>query len=114
MFSNPYVYQVVDYLFSVPVVEHIFTLSDSILRASAMTQGGIEGVNDNPALGFDKFVAKVICGTLGGCGGGIWIGKDKTNMVYVRVLKTSLIRCFPLKPTYLEFLNTKTLTCCLC
>jgi hypothetical protein len=76
MFSNPYVYQVVDYLFSVPVVEHIFTLSDSVLRASAMTQGGIEGVNDNPALGFDKFVAKVICGTLGGCGGGIWIGKN--------------------------------------
>jgi hypothetical protein len=75
MFSNPYVYQVVDFLFSVPVVEHVFTLSDSILRALAMIQVGVEGVSSNPALGADKFVAKVLCGTLAGCGGGLWIGK---------------------------------------
>lgn len=75
MFSNPYVYQVVDFLFSIPVVEHVFTLSDSILRALAMIQVGVEGVSANPALGADKFVAKVLCGTLAGCGGGLWIGK---------------------------------------
>lgn len=75
MFSNPYVYQVVDYLFSVPLVEHMFTLSDSILRTMAMIESGVEGVGSNPALGPDKIVAKVLCGTLAGCGGGLWIGK---------------------------------------
>jgi hypothetical protein len=75
MFSNPYVYQVVDFLFSVPVIEHVFTLSDSILRAMAMIQTGVEGVSSNPALGPHLFVAKVLCGTLAGCGGGLWIGK---------------------------------------
>lgn len=75
MFSNPYVYQLVDFLFSVPIVEHIFTLSDSVLRALAMIEVGIDGVNSNPALGPDKFVAKILCGTLAGCGGGLWIGK---------------------------------------
>jgi uncharacterized membrane protein YeiH len=75
MFSNQFVYQVVDFLFSVPVIEHVFTVSDSILRAMAMFQFGIEGVNSNPALGADKFVAKIICGTLAGCGGGLWVGK---------------------------------------
>ncbi|KAI8047814.1 uncharacterized protein B0P05DRAFT_481252 [Gilbertella persicaria] len=76
MASNPYVYQIVDFLFSVPLVEHIFTLSDSILRALAMVQSGIEGVTANPDLGADKIVAKILCGTLAGCGGGLWIGKD--------------------------------------
>lgn len=80
MFSNPYVYQVVDFLFSIPVVEHVFTLSDSILRALAMIQVGVEGVSSNPALGADKFVAKVLCGTLAGCGGGLWIGKLSKEM----------------------------------
>lgn len=75
MFSNQYVYQVVDFLFSVPVVEQVFTLSDSILRALAMFQLGVEGVNSNPDLGANKFIAKIICGTLAGCGGGLWVGK---------------------------------------
>lgn len=77
MFSNPYVYQVVDFLINIPVVEHIFTVSDSILRTLAMVQVGIEGVNSNPNLGPTKFVAKVLCGTLAGCGGGLWIGKEE-------------------------------------
>lgn len=75
MFSSPYAYQTVDFLFSLPLVEHFFTLSDSILRAMAMTQSGVEGVTANPALGADKIVAKILCGTLAGCGGGLWIGK---------------------------------------
>lgn len=79
MFSNPYVYQLVNFLFSVPVVEHIFTLSDSVLRALAMIQVGIDGVNSNPALGPDKFVAKILCGTLAGCGGGLWIDAFRLN-----------------------------------
>lgn len=87
MFSNPYVYQLVEFLFSVPVVEHIFTLSDSVLRALAMIQVGIDGVSLNPALGPDKFVAKILCGTLAGCGGGLWIGKfiDKIRKMCVCV-----------------------------
>lgn len=76
MFSNPYVFQIVDYLFSIPFVEHLFTLSDSILRAMAMTQNGVDGVTAHPALGADKIVAKILCGTLGGCGGGLWIGTN--------------------------------------
>ncbi|CEP08076.1 hypothetical protein [Parasitella parasitica] len=79
MFSNPYVYQFVDFLFSIPLVEHVFTLSDSILRALAMIQVGVEGVGSNPALGPDKFVAKVLCGTLAGCGGGLWIDAFRLN-----------------------------------
>ncbi|KAI8352455.1 hypothetical protein EDC96DRAFT_517995 [Choanephora cucurbitarum] len=75
MFSNTMFYQTIDFLFSIPLVEHIFTLSDSILRTLAMVQSGIEGVNHNPGLGQDKIVAKIICGTLAGCGGGLWIGK---------------------------------------
>ncbi|KAG0762948.1 hypothetical protein G6F24_006397 [Rhizopus arrhizus] len=73
MFSNTYVYQILDVLFNVPMIEHVFTLSDSILRALAMCQSGIDGVTSNPALGPNKYVAKVLCGTLAGCGGGLWI-----------------------------------------
>ncbi|KAI8993229.1 hypothetical protein BDB01DRAFT_716555 [Pilobolus umbonatus] len=75
MFSNPYVYQFIDMLFSIPGLEHVFTLSDSVLRANAMIQNGIDGVITNPDLGQDKIIAKIICGTLAGCGGAIWIGK---------------------------------------
>lgn len=76
MFSNPYIYQVVDFLTSITLTNHIFVFSDSILRTLAMTQNGIEGVNSNPALGPHLFVAKILCGTLAGCGGGLWIGKS--------------------------------------
>ncbi|KAI8047905.1 hypothetical protein BDF21DRAFT_372745 [Thamnidium elegans] len=79
MFSHPYVYQVVDFLINIPIVEHIFTVSDSILRTLAMVQVGIEGVNSNPNLGPTKFVAKVLCGTLAGCGGGLWIDAFRLN-----------------------------------
>ncbi|KAI8984627.1 hypothetical protein BDF20DRAFT_911704 [Mycotypha africana] len=79
MFSNPYVYQVIDFLFSIPAIEHMFTLSDSILRAFAMIQTGVEGVASNPALGTDKLVAKILCGTLAGCGGGLWIDAFQLN-----------------------------------
>ncbi|KAI9275306.1 hypothetical protein BY458DRAFT_507043, partial [Sporodiniella umbellata] len=75
MFSNSYVFQVVDALFNMPVIDHAFSLSDSVLRALAMCQNGIDGVSNNPDLGPDKYVAKVLCGTLAGCGGGLWIGK---------------------------------------
>ncbi|KAI7907598.1 uncharacterized protein BX663DRAFT_5323 [Cokeromyces recurvatus] len=79
MSSNSYVYQIIDFLFSIPVIEHLFTLSDSILRALAMIQFGIEGVSSNPALGSDKIVAKILCGTLAGCGGGLWIDTFQLN-----------------------------------
>jgi hypothetical protein len=52
----------------------MFTLSDSILRTLAMCQNGIDGTTFNPDLGPDKYIAKILCGTLAGCGGGLWIG----------------------------------------
>ncbi|RCH79472.1 hypothetical protein CU097_000459, partial [Rhizopus azygosporus] len=73
MFSGSYGYQVIDFLFNIPAIEHLFTLSDSILRALSMCQHGVDGVGSNPALGADKYVAKILCGTLAGCGGGLWI-----------------------------------------
>lgn len=79
MFSSSRIYQITEFLFNIPVIEHIFTLSDSILRALAMCQNGIDGVSSNPALGPEKYVAKVLCGTLAGCGGGLWIGKSKSK-----------------------------------
>lgn len=73
MFSNPYLFQYTDYLFKLPVVEDLFTVADSILRNQAIIQFGVDGVNKT--LGTDKWVAKILCGTLSGSGGGIWIGK---------------------------------------
>ncbi|KAI8342064.1 hypothetical protein BC941DRAFT_499564 [Chlamydoabsidia padenii] len=73
MFSNPYVYPLVQSLFKIPVMEEFLTLADGILRNKVITQIGIEGVALNPLLGNDKWVAKLICGTLAGCGGGFWI-----------------------------------------
>lgn len=74
MFSNSYAYQMMGFLFNIPFVEHMFTLSDSILRTLAMCQNGIDGITFNPDLGPDKYIAKILCGTLAGCGGGLWIG----------------------------------------
>ncbi|KAI8385056.1 uncharacterized protein BYT42DRAFT_493541 [Radiomyces spectabilis] len=75
MFSNSFIYRCTQSLFEMPLGEHLFTLSDAVLRTSAMVQYGIEGVTANPGLGAGKSVAKIICGTLAGCGGGLWIGK---------------------------------------
>lgn len=79
MFSNAYAYQIVDVLFNIPIIEHLFALSDSILRALSMCQNGIDGVSNHPELGPDKYVAKVLCGTLAGCGGGLWIDAFRMN-----------------------------------
>ncbi|KAI8388723.1 uncharacterized protein BYT42DRAFT_561002 [Radiomyces spectabilis] len=73
MFSNPYFYNILQFLFSIPVVEQVVCLSDGILRNFAVTRIGVDGVSANPALGEDKWVAKIICGTLAGSGGGLWI-----------------------------------------
>ena len=85
MFSNPYVFQYTDYLFKLPVVEELFTVGDAILRNQAIIQFGVDGVNTT--LGADKWVAKILCGTLAGSGGGIWIGrwKQKTKIMNVQV-----------------------------
>ncbi|CAO3607659.1 unnamed protein product [Cunninghamella echinulata] len=73
MFSNPYLYQFTQYLFSMPVLQEVLILADGILRNYAITRVGIEGVGSNPSLGEDKWVAKIICGTLAGSGGGFWL-----------------------------------------
>ncbi|ORZ19724.1 hypothetical protein BCR42DRAFT_323529 [Absidia repens] len=75
MFSNPYVYSLVNALFRIPALEQALTLADGILRNFSVTRVGIQGVVSNPALGDDKWMAKLICGTLAGCGGGFWIGR---------------------------------------
>lgn len=74
MFSNPYVFQFLQYLFSIPLVEQLFTAADGVMRTSSVIRNGIEGVALNPELGQDKWVAKILCGTLSGCGGGLWVG----------------------------------------
>ncbi|KAI8343974.1 hypothetical protein BC941DRAFT_326384, partial [Chlamydoabsidia padenii] len=72
MFSNDIIYQGIHWLFcSFPLVEHVFTVSDGFLRTMAMVQGGVDGVET--ALGPNKWMAQLICGTLAGCGGGLWM-----------------------------------------
>jgi hypothetical protein len=68
-------YPLVQTIFSIPALEQVLVVADGILRNFAVTRVGIEGVASNPLLGDDKWVAKLICGTLAGCGGGFWIGK---------------------------------------
>ena len=58
-------------------MEQLFTAADGILRTSAVVNGGIMGVTNNKDLGDDKWVAKIICGALSGCGGGLWTGSFK-------------------------------------
>lgn len=70
-------YQAVDALFHVPLVEEAFTIVDGILRNMAIVQFGIHGVTQS--LGPDKWMAQVICGTLTGCGGAFWIGMCMLN-----------------------------------
>ncbi|KAL0093140.1 hypothetical protein F4703DRAFT_1827648 [Phycomyces blakesleeanus] len=75
MNSSPYVYQLTDALFNLPMVSNLFTLSNGVLRNAAICQLGVNGVSTNPSLGPDKWVAQIICGTLAGCGGALWIGE---------------------------------------
>ncbi|CAO3624362.1 unnamed protein product [Cunninghamella blakesleeana] len=79
MFSNPYFYQFTQYLFSIPTLQEVLILADGILRNYSITKIGIEGVSLNPSLGDDKWVAKLILGTLAGCGGGFWIETFRLN-----------------------------------
>ncbi|KAF7732036.1 hypothetical protein EC973_007141 [Apophysomyces ossiformis] len=73
MFSNPYVYQFFQFLFSVPLIEQLFTAADGIRRNHSIAVTGVEGVSLNPALGADKWMAKIVCGAIAGCGGGLWV-----------------------------------------
>ncbi|KAI8145756.1 hypothetical protein BJV82DRAFT_602145 [Fennellomyces sp. T-0311] len=73
MFSNPYFYQFLEYLFAIPFMEQLFTAADGVLRTAAVVNGGILGVARNSELGEDKWAAKIICGALAGCGGGLWV-----------------------------------------
>ncbi|KAG0174365.1 hypothetical protein DFQ28_006652 [Apophysomyces sp. BC1034] len=73
MFSNPYIYQCFQFLFSVPLVEQLFTTADGIRRNHSIVTTGVEGVALNPVLGNDKWMAKVVCGAIAGCGGGLWV-----------------------------------------
>ncbi|KAI8069904.1 hypothetical protein BC940DRAFT_296447 [Gongronella butleri] len=75
MFSNDYFYNFLQYVFSIPLATQVLTIADGILRNFAVIRIGVEGVSQNPLLGADKYVAKLICGTLAGAGGGFWIGK---------------------------------------
>lgn len=74
MFAHTFVYEAFKFLFSIPLVEEVFTVVDAILRNIAIVRFGVDGVDG--ALGPGKWVAKLICGTLAGAGGGFWIGKQ--------------------------------------
>ncbi|KAI8085989.1 uncharacterized protein BX664DRAFT_334640 [Halteromyces radiatus] len=71
IFSNDYFYLLMQTLFSLPLVEHAFTVSDGFLRTMAMVQFGVDGVTG--VLGHKKWMAQLICGMLAGCGGGLWM-----------------------------------------
>jgi hypothetical protein len=73
MFSNPYVYQTLDQLLSMPVVQHVCTLSSGFLKSMSIIDMGIVSFDNND--GHELYVAKILCGTLAGCGGSLWIGK---------------------------------------
>ncbi|KAG2223423.1 hypothetical protein INT45_001729 [Circinella minor] len=78
MFSNSFVYPFFHFIFSLPLVEELFTVADGILRNAAIVNFGVLGVDS--ILGADKFVAKILCGTLAGSGGGFWI--DTFNLTH--------------------------------
>ncbi|KAI7864751.1 hypothetical protein BDF14DRAFT_1731627 [Spinellus fusiger] len=88
MNSNPYVYQLTDVMFTMPMVSHLFRVSDGVLRNKSICQLGVQGVSNHPSLGADKWVAQIVCGTLAGCGGALWIGKG--NGIRERVQSISL------------------------
>ncbi|KAI9490224.1 hypothetical protein BDB00DRAFT_562903 [Zychaea mexicana] len=78
MFSNSFVYPLFNLIFSLPFVEEAFTVADAILRNAAIVNFGVLGVNST--LGEDKYIAKILCGTLAGSGGGFWI--DTFNLTH--------------------------------
>ncbi|KAI9244554.1 hypothetical protein BDA99DRAFT_448363 [Phascolomyces articulosus] len=78
MFSNSFVYPFFHIIFSLPLIEEVFTIADAILRNAAIVNFGVMGVDTT--LGQDKYVAKVLCGTLAGSGGGFWI--DTFNLTH--------------------------------
>lgn len=111
MFSNPYFYQFIQYLFSIPFVEQLFTVADGILRTAAVVKVGVEGVS--VSLGPDKWAAKILCGTLAGCGGGLWVGKSLASWYQVGewLIKVSP-RCFSAyEPSMVVFYATPSPYC---
>ncbi|KAI9322871.1 hypothetical protein BX666DRAFT_1848277 [Dichotomocladium elegans] len=75
MFSNSYIYGFLQRIFAIPFVEEIFAAADGVKRAAGVVKFGVDAVSLNPELGPDKWAAKIICGSLAGCGGGLWVGK---------------------------------------
>lgn len=57
----------------IPPIEYAFLISDGFLRAMAMLQFGVEGCNKITLGSDDKYIAKIICGTLAGIGGGFFM-----------------------------------------
>ncbi|CAO3642065.1 unnamed protein product [Cunninghamella blakesleeana] len=79
MFSNDQFYKLIHLLMKIPPIEYGFLISDGFLRAMAMLQFGVEGCNSLTLGGEDKYIAKLICGTLAGIGGGFFMDAFQLN-----------------------------------
>lgn len=113
MFAHPKVYEYTRVLFSYPLVEETFHVVDGILRNTAIVSFGVDGTA--ALLGSDKWVAQIICGTLAGCGGGIWMGNNWNQQFDHSMLSAShninqctqiYIRCIPFDTSSVVLFNT--------
>lgn len=113
MFAHPKVYEYTRVLFSYPLVEETFHVVDGILRNTAIVSFGVDGTA--ALLGSDKWVAQIICGTLAGCGGGIWMGNNWNQQFDHSMLSASHninqctqihIRCIPFDTSSVVLFNT--------
>ncbi|KAI9485892.1 MAG: hypothetical protein EXX96DRAFT_546932 [Benjaminiella poitrasii] len=73
MFSNPYLFKTLAYVFmTFPMSKAFFIGLSGLRRGYSLVQYGVDGVIIKPEC--KKIVARVLCGTLAGSGGGLWNG----------------------------------------
>ncbi|KAL9540702.1 hypothetical protein PS6_010632 [Mucor atramentarius] len=74
MFSNKFIHRSIHHLFSTfPLVHRLCIGLSGINRGYSLVQYGIDGVTKSVGIG--KMVARILCGTVIGCGAGFWFGK---------------------------------------
>lgn len=74
MFSNKFIHRSIHHLFSTfPLVHRLCIGLSGINRGYSLVQYGIDGVTKSVGIG--KMVARILCGTVIGCGTGFWFGK---------------------------------------
>ncbi|KAI7904839.1 uncharacterized protein BX663DRAFT_559795 [Cokeromyces recurvatus] len=79
MFSNSFVFKWISFIFTnFPVLKVIFIFISGLHRGYSLVQYGVDGVTIKTEN--KKIIARVLCGTLTGCGGGLWneiLGLDR-------------------------------------